>query len=70
MLKLNKVTYTFIKNSVPTIAEGQTGSAEISRRNEDKNKGAYIMSSASADINRFLSKSQFLVEQAQKGRAS
>ena len=40
---------------------------EISQRNEEKNKGAYVMSSASADINRLLAKSQSLVEQAQKG---
>ena len=56
-----------IKNSVPAIAEELTDSTEISQRNEEKNKGAYVMSSASADINRLLAKSQSLVEQAQKG---
>ena len=66
-LGLNKVTYTFIKNSIPAIAEELTDHTEVSRRNEDKNKGAYVMSSASADINRLLAKSQSLVEQAQKG---
>ena len=66
-LGLNKVTYTFIKNSVPAIAKELTDRAYVSRRNEDKNKGAYVMSSASADINRLLAKSQSLVEQAQKG---
>ena len=66
-LELNKVTYTFIKNSVPAIAEELTDRADVSCRNEDKNKGAYVMSSASADINRLLAKSQSLVEQAQKG---
>ena len=66
-LGLNKVTYTFIKNSIPAIAEELTDHTEVSRRNEDKNKGAYVISSASADINRLLAKSQSLVEQAQKG---
>ena len=66
-LGLNKVTYTFIKNSVPAIAEELTNSTDISPRNEEKNKGAYVISSASADINRLLVKSQSLVEQAQKG---
>ena len=65
--RLNKITYTFIKNSVPAIAEELTDSTKISQRNEEKNKGAYVMSSASADINRLLAKSQSLVEQAQKG---
>ena len=54
-------------NSIPAIAEELTDHTEVSRRNEDKNKGAYVMSSASADINRLLAKSQSLVEQAQKG---
>ena len=66
-LGLNKATYTFIKNSIPAIAEELTDSTEISQRNEEKNKGAYVMSSASADINRLLAKSQSLVEQAQRG---
>ena len=66
-LGLNKDTYTFIKNSVPAIAEELTNSTDISPRNEEKNKGAYVISSASADINRLLVKSQSLVEQAQKG---
>ena len=60
-LGLNKITYTFIKNSVPAIAEELTDSTKISQRNEEKNKGAYVMSSASADINRLLAKSQSLV---------
>lgn len=66
-LELNKVTYTFIKNSIPAIAEESVGSADVSRRNKDKNKGAYVMNPSSADINRLLAKSQSLVEQAQKG---
>ena len=66
-LGLNKDTYAFIKNSVPAIAEELTDSTEISQRNEEKNIVAYVMSSAFADINRLLVKSQYLVEQAQKG---
>lgn len=66
-LELNKVTYTFIKNSIPAIAEESVDSADVSRRNEDKNKGAYVMNPSSSDINRLLAKSQSLVEQAQKG---
>lgn len=66
-LELNKVTYTFIKNSIPAVAEESIDSADVSHRNEDKNKGAYVMNPSSADINRLLAKSQSLVEQAQKG---
>ena len=66
-LGLNKVTYTFIKNSIPAIAEEITDHTEVSRRNEDKNIGSSVMSSAAADIKCFVAKSQSLVEQAQKG---
>lgn len=64
---LNKVTYILIKNSVPAIAEEITDSTVISQRNKEKNKGTYVMSSASADINRLLVKRKSLAEQAQKG---
>ena len=66
-LELNKVTYTFIKNSIPAIAAELNDSADISRKNEDKNKGAYVMSPSASDINHLLAKSKSLVEQAQKG---
>ena len=66
-LELNKVTYTFIKNSIPAIAAELSDSADISRKNEDKNKGAYVMSPSASDINHLLAKSKSLVEQAQKG---
>lgn len=66
-LELNKVTYTFIKNSIPAIAAELIDTADISYRNEDKNKGAYVMSPSATDINRLLAKSQSLVEQAKKG---
>lgn len=66
-LELNKATYTFIKNSIPAIAAELSDSADISRKNEDKNKGAYVMSPSASDINHLLAKSKSLVEQAQKG---
>ena len=66
-LELNKVTYTFIKNSIAALAEELMENADIVHRNEDKNKGAYVMSPLSADISHLLAKSQSLVEQAQKG---
>lgn len=66
-LELNKATYTFIKNSIPAIAAELSDSADISRKNEDKNKGAYVMSPSASDINHLLAKSKSLVEQTQKG---
>ena len=66
-LEFNKATYTFIKNSIPVIAADTMTEADVKRINEEKNKGAYVMSSDASDLNHLLAKSQMLIEEAAEG---
>ena len=66
-LELNKTTYTFIKNSIPTIAAELMTDADRRRINDEKNKGAYVMGSDASDLNLLLAKSQHLLEESQEG---
>ncbi|SHK37516.1 Mu transposase domain-containing protein [Hespellia stercorisuis] len=59
-LSVNKVTYTYIKNSIPAIAEEFTSPETKAKINEERNKGAYVMDASAIDINKLLSKSQDL----------
>lgn len=61
-LELNKVTYTFIKNSIVAIAEDTMTDADRRRINEEKNKGAYVMSSDASNLNHLLEKSRKLMD--------
>lgn len=64
-LAYGKVTYTFVKNRIPVVAE------DISKRtksvNEERNKGAFVMGSEATDINNLLSRSQLLARSKGKG---
>lgn len=66
-LDLNRVTYTFIKNSVPVIATDRMSERDRRRINDEKNKGAYVMGPEASDLSRLLAKSQALADEAQKG---
>ena len=66
-LELNRVTYTFIKNSIPAIAAEMMTDDDRRRINDQKNKGAYVMSADASDINKLLAKSKALAEGAGKG---
>lgn len=65
-LELNKVTYTFIKNSIPVIAEDLGISGYNTKINEQRNKGAYIMNTSEMDIKKLISKSQKLAQNTRK----
>ena len=64
---LNRVTYTFIKNSIPAVAAEMMTDADKRRLNDQKNKGAYVMSADASDIDKLLAKSKALTEEAGKG---
>ena len=66
-LELNRVTYTFIKNSIPAIAAEMMTDDDRRRINDQKNKGAYVMGADASDINKLLAKSKALAEGAGKG---
>lgn len=65
-LELNKVTYTFIKNSTPAISE-ELGTFSFNHKiNEERNKGAFVISTGTMDIDNLLSRSQNLAQHAEK----
>ena len=66
-LELGKVNYTFIKNTIPVVAEDLGVSGYNTRANEERNKGAFVMDAESMDIDRLLSRSQSLAQSKGKG---
>lgn len=65
-LELGKVHYTFVKNTIPFVAEEIGTTAYNTSANEQKNKGAYVMDASSTDIETLLSRSQKLVQDKRK----
>ena len=65
-LSLNKSTYTFIKNSIPVVAEDMGTSGYNTKINEERNQGGFIMSSEAMDISNLLSRSQELTRKHRK----
>lgn len=66
-LESGKVNYTFIKNTIPVVAEDLGTSGYNTAANEEHNKGAFVMDAESMDINRLLSRSQSLAQSQRKG---
>lgn len=66
-MELGKVNYTFIKNTIPVIAEELGTSGYNTSMNEERNKGAFVMDAESMDISRLLSRSQNLAQNKGKG---
>ncbi len=66
-LEYGKVTYTFVKNRIPVVAEDMGVSNENRAKNEDRNKGAFVMDAQSMDIDSLLSRSQDLAFGKGKG---
>lgn len=61
-LELNKVTYTYIKNPIPAVAEESMSPEAKSKLIEERNKGAYVMDANAMDLSNLLSKSQHLAQ--------
>lgn len=66
-LQYGKVTYTFIKNRIPAVAEDLSASDHAKAVSEERSKGAFVMGAEATDINNLLSRSQDLVRNKQKG---
>lgn len=64
-VKAGKTNYTFIKNSIPSVAEDFVTPDTKVKINESRNKGGYIMSAGAMDVDNLLSKSRNL---ANKGK--
>ena len=65
-ISLNKVTYTFIKNSIPAVAEELGISGFNTEENDERNKGAFIMDDEASDTETLLSRSQKLLDESRK----
>ena len=66
-ISLNKQKYTFIKNTIPVIAEdlGKAGYNASPKENGNR-RGGYVMSSDATDLNSLLSRSQRLADEQRK----
>ena len=58
----NKISYTYIKNSIPAIAEDICTPQERSRINEERNRSGFVMGSDAMDVSNLLSKSLKLAQ--------
>ena len=67
VLELNQITYTFIKNSIPAVTVEMMTDDDKRRLNDEKNKGAYVMSADASNIDKLLAKSRALADEARKG---
>lgn len=66
-MELGKVNYTFIKNTIPVVAEDLGISGYNTATNEEPNKGAFVMDAESMDIESLLSCNQNLTQSKGKG---
>ena len=66
-LELGKTTYTFIKNTIPVVADDLGAAGYNTALNDERNKGAFVMGADAADINTLLSRSQSLAQSKGKG---
>lgn len=65
-LAYGKVTYTFVKNRITTVAGELDTEACTKSVNEARNKGAFVMGAESMDISNLLSRSQHLAQGKRK----
>ena len=66
-LELGKTTYTFIKNTIPVVADDLGVVGYNTAANDERNKGAFVMGADAMDINTLLSRSQKLAKSNGKG---
>ena len=65
-IEQNHISYTFIKNTIPTVAEDIGAAGFNTKLNEERNKGAFVMDSHAGDIDNLLSRSSQLVADSRK----
>lgn len=61
-IETNHISYSFIKNSIAAVADEIGTTGFNTKLNDERNKGAFIMSPHAGDIDRLLSKSSKLAE--------
>ncbi|MDO4962367.1 MAG: IS21 family transposase [Eubacteriales bacterium] len=65
-INTNHISYSFIKNTIASVAEEIGSSGYNTRINEERNKGAFVMDSHAGDISNLLSRSSHLADQKRK----
>ena len=68
-IEQNHISYTFIKNSIASVAEDIGTAGFNTKLNEERNKGAFVMSAHAGDIDNLLSRSSRLAEHSRKEAA-
>lgn len=66
-LASGRATYTYIKNTIGTVAEELGSSGYNTDKNKKRNEGAYIMDSSYSDMHKLLDRSRALADQSRKG---
>ena len=66
-LELDRVSYTFIKNSIPALAAEVMTDADRRKVNDQKNKGAYVMTADATALDKLLAKSKALADSSEEG---
>ena len=69
-IKAGKPNYTFIKSSIPVVAEDFVAPDNRMKINANRNKGAYIMSAEAMDVDNLLSKSRNLASKRKEAEAN
>lgn len=69
-VKAGRPNYTFIKNSIPVVAEDFVTPDNRMKINANRNKGAYIMSAEAMDIDNLLSKSRNLASERKEAEGN
>lgn len=69
-VKAGKPNYTFIKNSIPVVAEDFVTPDNRVKINAHRNKGAYIMSAEAMDVDNLLSKSSNLANKRKEAETN
>lgn len=65
-LELNRVTYSFIKNTISAIADEKGPDGFNTKLNDERNKGAFVMGQSAMDVGKLLSRSMKLATDSDK----
>lgn len=62
----DRMTYSFIKNTISALAKEHADSDSMSKINQERNRGAFVMKPQTMDVEHLLSRSQNLARRGEK----
>lgn len=68
-LETQRPTYTYIKNSIASVAEELGIDGYNTEKNKQRNEGAYVMDASYSDMEKLLDRSRALAEKAEEARS-